>query len=74
MAVELIMDLLLHRPENTSEKQPVAHLMPWISANPTDTRKKVKIGIVFLLFYSNLCDLRGMIQPRVSKLFCPRVK
>jgi len=30
-------------------------------SQPTDTSKKVKIFLVFLLFYSNLCDLRGMI-------------
>jgi len=59
-AVDLTMDLL-YRPANTSEKEPITHLKPWISANPIDTREKVKICIVFLLFYSNLCDLHGTI-------------
>jgi len=52
-AVDQTIDLLLSRPANTSEKQPITHLKPRISANPTDTRERVKIFYVFLLFYSN---------------------
>jgi len=34
-AVDLTMDLLLSRPANTSQKQPITHLKPLISANST---------------------------------------
>jgi len=60
-AVDLTMDLFLSRIANTSEKQPITYLKPWISANPTDASEKVKICIVFLPFYSNLYDLREMM-------------
>jgi len=45
--------LLLSRPANTWGKKPITQLKPWIYANATDTSEKVKICIVFLLFYSN---------------------
>jgi len=35
----------------------------------TDTSEEVKTCIVFLLFYSNICDLRGMIYPRGLQTF-----
>jgi len=46
-AVDLTMDLLLSRPANTSEKQPIPNLKTWISANPTDTSEKLKFALFF---------------------------
>jgi len=60
-AVDLTMDLLLSRPANTGQEQPLTHLKSWISANTTDTSAKVKLCIGFLLFNTKLCYLHGMI-------------
>jgi len=51
MTLDLAMDLLLSRPENTGENQPITNLKPWISANTTGTSENIKICIIFLLKY-----------------------
>jgi len=42
-AVDLAMDLLLHRPANTGENQLISNLKPQIFANNIVASKKVKI-------------------------------
>jgi len=60
-AVDLAMDLLLSRPTNTAENQPITNLKPPLSANTTFTTKKTKICTRRLLFSSNFSDLHRMI-------------
>jgi len=70
------MDLLIYRPANTNEKQPITHLKPWISANPTDTREKVKNRIALFFCFSTQIYVIYAERPSagVSELFCPRAK
>jgi len=72
--VDLKMDLLLHRPANTSEKQPITHLKPWISANPTDTRKKLKFALFFYFSTQINVTYAEWSSSGISKCFCLRAK
>jgi len=54
-------DLLLSRPANKGENQPITNFKPQISTNTTVTSKNVKVCSRRSLFCSNLCDASGMI-------------